>query len=629
MSGFAVQGDKLLVTGTPGDDVLTFTAGDMPVVTLNDQSYTVDPTQIHSIVFDGQGGNDQATLVDTTGFANELTIQPNSATMTGSNYALEVDNIASIIAYGSAASSAMLYGSANGANTFTGTANDCTLTGPDYALQEAVNFGYVFAYAGTTSDTATLYGSASEANQFDGSDMIGNDYQVQTIGFPQVTGYAGTSADSAFLYGDPSQTNTFTAAPGQATLQNSTVLDTAYGFSQVVGHAGTSSDTATLTGSSSEQNIFTAGASSATLAGADYSIEVDNFTHVSATAASNNDVAYLSAPNSGTNYFTVTQNNAYLTGSNYSLAAYGFATAVGYAGTASDTAYFYGPATPDGNSRLFVGSPQYSALMSNGSQPGVISYSDQAVYFQHVYATGDSVATTEADLYGATTGGNTFTYTPTSSHLTGTGYSIEVDFVALVIAQGNQTSDYAYLYGSTSVKNVFQADPGAANGQNLDYMRSGSSAVTTIGFRDVFAYGHAGDEADFYNFTSNRSDVSGFAGNTYQMDATGTKYFNSAQGFGLVEAHAGTASDNLILYGANYGQNAFYASQGFAALYGPNFTVTGTDYHYVYYYAGTSSDVAYLHGSNPTSHLPSYAYVYGSDYLFEALNLSTVYFNYP
>src|SRR5262249_40126788 len=129
-SGFAVQGDQLLVTGTTGPDVFTFTAADQPVVTLNDESYAVDPDTIHSIRFDGLGGGDQATLIDATDFASELALRPNSATLTGANYSLQVDNVETIVAVGSANGTASLFGSASGMNTFTGTSAYAILSGP-------------------------------------------------------------------------------------------------------------------------------------------------------------------------------------------------------------------------------------------------------------------------------------------------------------------------------------------------------------------------------------------------------------------------------------------------------------------------------------------------------------------
>jgi hypothetical protein len=489
LSSFWVDGSTLHAYGDPGDNNFAFTAGATPQVTLNNDTYSVDPTQIKAIVYDGGGGsNDTAYLTDSVGFETELDLSPNHATMTGDNYTLTVNNVANIIGYGNANATANLTGSSNGANTFVGTAAESYETGPDYGVLDVSGFGYVNAYAGTTQDAAQLYGSANQTNQFDfygpNADMIsasGANYQILVGGFSTIQGYAGSSADYAFFNGETTEANTFLGYSSEAYMRssnyndNALYNDNAVGFSQVRATAGTTSDAAYLYGSSDSANAFRGYAFSATLSGQGYSNEVDNFTHVDAVAGTSQDAAYLD-DSGAKSTFTANPTQGIMTNADYYLEADNFASVVGNAEAGSGSiAYFIGSST---NTNYFNGGPFYSSMTDKQS------YHNEADSFVAVHA---YAGTTHdyATFNGLVYGNATFIGTPKDSYMYSSTYMNDAVNFRYVTANGT-ANDQAYLYASTAGPNTFVAD---RNVYADLYGSTGSYFLDTTGFGSVYAYG--------------------------------------------------------------------------------------------------------------------------------------------
>src|SRR5207253_3012769 len=107
-----------------------FAAGSNPQVTLNDETFVVDPAEIHSISFDGVSGADTATLTDSTGDFDQLSLWDGGGTLTGSNYTLNLTATPNVDV-SAANGAAYFYGSSSGSNTFTGTNIGASMTGSD------------------------------------------------------------------------------------------------------------------------------------------------------------------------------------------------------------------------------------------------------------------------------------------------------------------------------------------------------------------------------------------------------------------------------------------------------------------------------------------------------------------
>jgi hypothetical protein len=598
MSAFAVVGDQLLVSGTGGNDSLQFIAGDAPQVTLNDETYAVDPSVIHSIAFDGAGGNVQATLTDTTtGFDTELDVHPGSATMWGANYTLTMDNaaITSVVAYGSVNGLAALYGADTGTNTFVGDTVSATLTGDGFRFQ-AVNFGVVQAQAGTAADQASLSGSASDASTFQanatGAVLVGTNFQLNTSGFSQVSAYAGSAADWADFNGNATAKNTFVGTATFASLTSNGYLDTAYGFSHVTAQAGTAADTAKLV-----------------------------------------------APNSGVNIFkTDPFGGAYLYSSNWSDEAHGFGKVSAYAGTAADQAQFYAPAW---GPSTFLGMYQSAQMHLSDGAVGAPNYFDEAFFFHVIYAYAGTAADV-AYLDAPSSGTNTLHSEPGRATMGGDGYLNVVRGFQTVTGDAGTSSDVAYLTGSASAPNQCVGMPGSYVPGEVYMVNSANGTVPyhlayARDFNRVYAYaGTSSDEAWFFGspttinrFYGNRNDD---GSNVSYMQ--GSNYFHSVAGFNTVYADAATPSDVAYLYGSSSSENYFTgkpddSSLNQTSLTNSHFKDHASSFRTVYAYEASASDIAWLYGSTASKNTfvgaRGDSTMSGASYSYEVFNFHWVY----
>jgi hypothetical protein len=528
LSGFQVMGDQLLVTGTAGNDVFQFTAGSSPQVTLNDDTYTVDPTVIHKISFDGVSGADTATITDSTGYSDQLSVWRGGGTLTGSNYTLSLTNTPDIQA-SVADGTAYFWGISSSGNVFVGTSTSASMYGTDY-YNSTSGFGTVVAYSVGGPDTAIFYGSSSSSNTFvstpTDASMTGSGYSDLAYNFATVYAYAGTSNDLANLYGSSSGGNTFAATPTDAYLSGSGYLSDTIGFRRVNAFAGTSSDVARLSGSSSSKNIFTGvldqAYRTASLSGSNYENFTAGFGSVYASAGTSSDVAYLYGSSSSSNTFEGTNLGANLTATGYLNSTSGFGQVYAYAGTSSDVAKF--------SSLAFYGSKGTNAFVATPTDAYMTGsgYYNEAFGFGQVEATADGPDDT-ATFYGSSWSSNTFVVEPTFASMgAGTSYHNVARYFGHVYAYAGTSSDAAYLYGSSWSSNTFVGTP-------------------------TYAY------------------------------LTATGYYNYTYGFSQVYAFAGTSSDVAYLYGGNFVSTSTPDGIPYSYVYDSNYYVQALQFHRVSY----------------------------------------------
>jgi len=89
------DGDTVTVQGSSGDDVIEFTAGDTLRITVNGQTHEYDRATVNRVVVNGNGGNDQAMLVGSSGNEN-VNLTRGFATIDGAGYSVAVNNVAQI-----------------------------------------------------------------------------------------------------------------------------------------------------------------------------------------------------------------------------------------------------------------------------------------------------------------------------------------------------------------------------------------------------------------------------------------------------------------------------------------------------------------------------------------------------
>ncbi len=128
-------GKVLTVTGTKGNDNFTFTPGAVwDSLTLNGVKLAVDSTKISTVVFQGGGGSDSATLTGASSGANTLSLSPGQGTLSGKGYSVQLSGMAHILVNaGGSNDSATLHGG-TGTNTFTGSGKSAVLAGSGYSL---------------------------------------------------------------------------------------------------------------------------------------------------------------------------------------------------------------------------------------------------------------------------------------------------------------------------------------------------------------------------------------------------------------------------------------------------------------------------------------------------------------
>jgi hypothetical protein len=276
--------------------------------------------------------------------------------------------------------------------------------GQGYSLEQALNFGFVFAYNGTGSDQARLIGSASSSNVFDTqsgyADVLGNNFQVQAYGFSSVNAYAGTASDTAYLRGSTTSNNLFSGnfENGQAIahMQYSNGYVLTFNVGTVYAYAGTSSDKAYLYGSTTSENKYEARATFSTLSSAAFFVRVIDFRSIEAHAGTASDHAEMYGSTTSTNYFTGRSTYSMLVSTNHSDTAVGFRYVNAYSGTSADSATLYGSSDP-AVTNTFIAAPfngqTYGDMYSSTYQVAALNFSKVTGFAGHSWD--------KADLFGS------------------------------------------------------------------------------------------------------------------------------------------------------------------------------------------------------------------------------------
>jgi hypothetical protein len=301
-AGFVLQGSTLTIAGGGPNDAFRFVAGPLNQVTLNGFTYQADPTMIHSFVFNGQGGNTAAVLTGGSG-AEQLSLQPATALLTGPGYTVSVTGTPTITVNGGAGDVAYLFDSA-GNDTFIGTPTYATFSGTGFR-NTAAGFPQVSAFASAGADVALLFDGP-------GSDLFiatptyaylqaGASLNVVS-GFDQVRGTSSGGGDLALLF-DSAGNDVFVAYPTYSYLAGTGFLNLAAGFAQVRASSTGGTDAAFLYDSAGD-DLFRSTAAYSFLGGTGFLNLVTGFTQVNAYAGSGgNDTADL-YDSPGNDYFS-------------------------------------------------------------------------------------------------------------------------------------------------------------------------------------------------------------------------------------------------------------------------------------------------------------------------------------
>jgi hypothetical protein len=321
---YTISGRTMTVHGTAGNDTYAFYAGTNEAFTLNGTTYPIDRTAIDTVIFQGNGGTDTATLV-ASGTGNVAALYPNSGQLRGSGYVALASGVAAVYAAGGPTDQAYFADSA-GADTLVATPAYAYLQGAGF-LSQANGFGY--ARADSTAggaDLALLYDSAGDDTLVGTpayASLQGPGHTSFAAGFKSVRAYASSGNDNAYLY-DSAGDDTLVGTPAYSYLQGAGYLDVANGFDSVRAYASSGNDTAYLYDSAGN-DLYYATAAYAYLQGAGFLNVANGFKRVNAYSSGGSDQAYLIGTNTSADTYVNAGGYAYLFGSGFLVLESGFA----------------------------------------------------------------------------------------------------------------------------------------------------------------------------------------------------------------------------------------------------------------------------------------------------------------
>jgi subtilisin family serine protease len=331
-------GSTLTVTGTAGDDAITFQAGATHRLSVNGVEYTFDAKLVNRFVIDTGTGNDtiefhgsavneQTTLrqsdasvvssayhfqatdaetvritggggLDQVAFygsaANEQYIgHSNRAMFSGTGFRFDVLDYASYLVHsGGGIDKATFYDTA-GDEWYIGRANKVQFSGAGFH-HEAVNFSSTLAYSTAGNDSASFHGSDADdvyvawaTRAF----MTGAGYHNDTRGFARTLAYASGGNDQVTFY-DTAGDDTFAAWSDRAILAGDGYYHDARGFARARAYGTTGVDVA-LFYDTADDDIYLGRGNQGTMSGAGYRNDAFNFDSFTATATLGFDTATL------------------------------------------------------------------------------------------------------------------------------------------------------------------------------------------------------------------------------------------------------------------------------------------------------------------------------------------------
>jgi hypothetical protein len=286
-NGSAVR-SRLLANST---GVVVTAAGGAPVVLNVDNSAGLIALP-DGVRFDGGPGGGVLLLTGTPG-VDVLTLTPAYATLNGA-LTLRFTHVSFLSAFGGPADSAVL---------FDGPGDDLFVATPSYAYLQAGSslnivsgLGAVRAISSAGSDLALLLDSAGD-DVFVArpaiSYLAGSGFLNVAVGFAQVRGVASGGRDAAYLF-DSSGDDSFRGTPTSSYLSGAGFLSLALNFPEVTATAGAGGfDFADLYDSPGNDSLTGLG-SLGVLAGPGFGLTVNGFASVRATSRAG-----------GTDYFTL------------------------------------------------------------------------------------------------------------------------------------------------------------------------------------------------------------------------------------------------------------------------------------------------------------------------------------
>lgn len=295
-----VDGARVIVNGTAGDDSFAFATGSTHQVTVNGVSYTFATKTARRIDFIGGDGKD--TLNSTGSAGNEsVTMRPNSVNMKTTSYEMQSNSVENaVVSAGGGKDTVYLYDS-SGNDRLEARPTSIVFRAEDGSYSNrADGFDFAYAYAQVGQDLAFLFDSAGN-DRFDAAPnyglMQGAGYYNYAQGFDVCRAYATTGNDSAYFY-DSKGDDRFVSYPNRGSMTDSrgTYLNVGEGFDSIYGYSKNGGNDIAVLYDSAGNDIFTGSTRSAQMRGArnEYSSYAEGFRDLEARAENGgNDLALI------------------------------------------------------------------------------------------------------------------------------------------------------------------------------------------------------------------------------------------------------------------------------------------------------------------------------------------------
>lgn len=316
-------GRTILVYGSAGNDVASFTAGATHQLTVNGTVYNFGASYISGVNFDGAAGSDSLAVTGTTGVEN-ATLRVLSGSMSGTGWTVNGTSETITVNSGGGADVARFYDSA-GNDLFVADAATATLSGGGYS-NTANGFARVEATASRGTDVATLYDSAGNDTYITAptyAAMIGTGFYNLVFNFDNTRGEAVNGGSDVAAMFDSAGNELFASTPTSAGMYGAGWYHVAQNFERVWAYANAGGWDMAYYYDSAGDDSYVAATNYSWLAGAGYQNAALYFDLMVAYSRAGNDTATLN-DGIGSDNLETDGSWAKLTGTGYYEWANGF-----------------------------------------------------------------------------------------------------------------------------------------------------------------------------------------------------------------------------------------------------------------------------------------------------------------
>ncbi|MGQ9503918.1 MAG: Ig-like domain-containing protein [Thermogutta sp.] len=515
-----------VLTGTDGDDVLIFQAGNTAAnwtITLNGVVQTIDPATTE-INIDLGGGNDQVIFTGTAG-SDRLTISRDGFVFVGEGYSATITNAESLIADGGAGEDEANFVDSQGDDTFSAWPGGAQMAGIgfDYRVSNVESISAEADKGG--SDIASLYDSAGDDQlvvSSTGAVLSGSAFRLEVSSFEFTHVIAKNGGNDAASFLGSVDGDSFVARPDYTTL---TMLDGTFfrakGFDQVEIFAPIGNDSVIKFVDGPGDDVFTADPTQAVLQGPGYSITAHGVAFVHAYArAGGTDTAYLYGSEEA-DRIIVDQQFIKLYGDSFLLRAKGFELNIADTLGGEDSAKVFDSRDDD----TITVEPGAFLLKTRKQE-----FRGSGVETQDIRSLYGGVDT--ASLYDSALD-DTLIGQPNYVSLAGPGYLITVRSYDYVHAYSREGHDVAHLTGSSG-DDQFVGDAVSARLSGAGfYLRAKN-------FSEVYVHSGGGKDTGQLNATSAVDNIFANGVDTILENAT-FKY--ALRGFARIQVNGNGAND--------------------------------------------------------------------------------------